>query len=59
MNDKTKTCVLRKGKNVHRTTLHYGYMAGEQRPGGTRQLGHWLGDRLSNHSTPPITDMNT
>lgn len=27
-------------------------MAGEQRPGGTRQLGHWLGDQLSN-TTPP------
>jgi len=40
---------------------YYGYMAGDQRPGGTRQLGHWLGDQLSSNTTPPIriADMNT
>lgn len=29
-------------------------MAGEQKPGGTRQLGHWLGDQLSNIQPHPF-----
>lgn len=58
---------MNKEKYVRKVLRHtiiphyYCCMAGEQRPGGTRQLGHWLGDQLSSNTTPPIriTDMNT